>query len=217
MNVSLSLKWGREIKSYLDQTQLLPIGITDAAWPYEWMKCSFDLLAKKITLERTVTKSSHGFMSLLAWAHRLSDAHQAASAGHWSVSSTEVLMSLRCKDVPQILLFPLSPYSAPNSAQKMSLCFFLSPWESLSALFLVLTFFSWLSLSDWLLTLTSKFLLIFFTCFLERSYVFFFLKIGYQNTCTKARRWGFKTLFLCAIFPHQMTVYFPNISLIYLF
>lgn len=35
MNVSLSLQRGREIKSSLDQTQLLPMGITDAAWSYE--------------------------------------------------------------------------------------------------------------------------------------------------------------------------------------
>lgn len=120
------------------------------------------------------------------------------------------------QNVPQVLLFPLSP-AQPQIQHRKSACVFLSPWECLSALFLVLTFFSWLSLSDWLLTLTSKFLLIFFTCFLERSYVFFFLKIGYQNTCTKACRWGFKILFLSAIFPHQMRVHFPNISLIYLF
>lgn len=130
---------------------------------------------KKMTLERSVTKSSHGFMGLLAWAHRLSDAHRAVSAGHWSVPSSKALMSLRCKMCHRFCYFHwvlLSPkFSTDNQP-----VFFLSPWECLSALFLVLTFFSWLSLSDWLLTLTSKFLLIFFTCFLERSYVFFFFK-----------------------------------------
>lgn len=100
------------------------MGITNATWPYEWLKCLFDIFAKKITLERTVTKSSHGFMSVLVWSHRLSEAHQGTSAGHWSISSTMVLMSLWCKKVPQILLFPPSPFSAPNSAQKMSLSFF---------------------------------------------------------------------------------------------
>lgn len=75
-------------------------------------------------------------------------------------------MSLWCKNVPQILLFPLSPYSGLNSAQKMSLSYFKHA-DSLNALFLVLILFSWLSLTDWLPTLTSRFLLIFFTCFLE--------------------------------------------------